>query len=64
MTAIYSFLCWFNQQSMNDHRLFVIGEYIFHVSPISTALLSEGLEYFKKAMHIRTYNDGNDGDDD
>ena len=57
MSSIYSFLLWFNYQSQ-DRRLFAIGEHVFHVSPISTALLSEGLEYFKKAMHVRTFNDG------
>ena len=57
MSSIYSFLLWFSYQSQ-DRRLFAIGEYVFQVSPISTALLSEGLEYFKKAMHVRTYNDG------
>lgn len=54
---VNSFLIWLFRQSP-DNRLFVIGERCFQVSPISSALLSECMEYFKEAMQVRTHVKG------
>ena len=48
-------LLWFNSQSTDD-RLYVIGERVFHVSPIRSALLSECIILFKELMFTQVQN--------
>ena len=53
--ATNQLLLWFNSQSTDD-RLFVIGERVFHVSPIRSALLSECIVLFKELMFTHVQN--------